>query len=46
MFNTTGWNRRRYTLYAPIYDAVAERAFRRARRVSLAQVHWLSLIHI
>jgi len=40
MFNTTGWNRRRYTLYAPIYDAVAERAFRRARRVSLAQVHW------
>lgn len=40
MFNTTGWNRRRYTLYAPIYDAVAERAFRRARRASLAQVHW------
>ncbi|MFP4263518.1 MAG: class I SAM-dependent methyltransferase [Halomonas sp.] len=40
MFNTTGWNRRRYTLYAPLYDAVADRAFRRARRVSLAQVHW------
>lgn len=40
MFNTTGWNRRRYSLYAPIYDAVAERAFRRARRASLSQVLW------
>jgi len=40
MFNTTGWNRRRYSLYAPIYDAVAERAFRRARRASLTQVLW------
>ncbi|MEQ5803079.1 class I SAM-dependent methyltransferase [Halomonas sp. H10-9-1] len=40
MFNTTGWNRRRYSLYAPIYDAVAGRAFRRARRTSLSQVLW------
>ncbi|WP_299233487.1 class I SAM-dependent methyltransferase [uncultured Halomonas sp.] len=40
MFNTTAWNRRRYSLYAPIYDAVARRAFRRARRIALSQVHW------
>ena len=40
MFNTTGWNRRRYSLYAPVYDAVAERAFRRARRTALDQVLW------
>ncbi|MDY7114849.1 class I SAM-dependent methyltransferase [Halomonas sp. SSL-5] len=40
MFNTTGWNRRRYSLYAPVYDAVAERAFRRARRNALSQVLW------
>ncbi|MBB3139447.1 class I SAM-dependent methyltransferase [Halomonas organivorans] len=40
MFNTTAWNRLRYDVYAPIYDAVAERAFRRARREALGQVHW------
>ncbi|MFY0989709.1 class I SAM-dependent methyltransferase [Halomonas sp. C05BenzN] len=40
MFNTTGWNRLRYSLYAPIYDAVADRAFRRPRRAALGQVHW------
>ncbi|QTF92253.1 class I SAM-dependent methyltransferase [Halomonas sp. BM-2019] len=40
MFNTTAWNRLRYSLYAPLYDIVAERAFRRARRLSLDQVTW------
>ncbi|PWV79744.1 class I SAM-dependent methyltransferase [Halomonas sp. A11-A] len=40
MFNTTAWNRLRYSLYAPLYDAVAERAFRRARHRSLDQVTW------
>ena len=40
MINTTGWNRLRYTLYAPLYDTVAERAFRRPRRLALEQVHW------
>ncbi|MFG6177926.1 class I SAM-dependent methyltransferase [Halomonas sp. THAF12] len=40
MFNTTAWNRLRYDLYAPVYDMVAERAFRRARRTALGQVHW------
>ncbi|WP_304524978.1 class I SAM-dependent methyltransferase [Halomonas sp. I5-271120] len=40
MFNTTGWNRLRYTLYAPAYDLVAERAFRRARRQALSAVDW------
>jgi len=40
MFNTTGWNRLRYSLYAPIYDLVAERAFRRARRQALSEVDW------
>ncbi|GHA94410.1 class I SAM-dependent methyltransferase [Modicisalibacter luteus] len=35
MLNTTAWNRLRYTLYAPIYDLIADRAFRRARRKSL-----------
>lgn len=40
MFNTTRWNRLRYSLYAPVYDAVVERAFRRPRRLSLGQVAW------
>jgi phosphatidylethanolamine/phosphatidyl-N-methylethanolamine N-methyltransferase len=40
MFNTTAWNRLRYSLYAPLYDAVADRAFRRARRTALDQVTW------
>ncbi|ATJ81471.1 class I SAM-dependent methyltransferase [Halomonas beimenensis] len=40
MLNTTAWNRLRYDLYAPVYDAVAERVFRRARREALGQVHW------
>ncbi|MDN3558219.1 class I SAM-dependent methyltransferase [Halomonas maura] len=40
MLNTTAWNRLRYGLYAPLYDHVAERAFRQARRQAMAQVHW------
>ncbi len=40
MFNTTAWNRLRYSLYAPLYDTVAERAFRRPRRTALGQVTW------
>ncbi|MEQ6916352.1 class I SAM-dependent methyltransferase [Halomonas aquatica] len=40
MFNTTAWNRIRYGLYAPVYDLVAERAFRDARRRALEQVNW------
>lgn len=40
MLNTTAWNRLRYTAYAPIYDAIANRAFRRPRRVALGQVDW------
>ena len=40
MFNTTAWNRVRYGLYAPVYDLVAERAFRDARRRALEQVTW------
>ncbi|MBD3896568.1 class I SAM-dependent methyltransferase [Halomonas sp. ML-15] len=40
MLNTTAWNRLRYSLYAPIYDLVAARAFRRARRQALGQVTW------
>ncbi|MBY5929550.1 class I SAM-dependent methyltransferase [Halomonas denitrificans] len=42
MINTTRWNRWRYSLYAPVYDVVAERAFRRPRRQALAQVRWQS----
>lgn len=40
MLNTTAWNRIRYTAYAPLYDAIANRAFRRPRRVALGQVDW------
>lgn len=40
MFNTTAWNRIRYGIYAPVYDLVANRAFRRARRMALGQVTW------
>lgn len=40
MFNTTAWNRLRYTAYAPFYDAVAARAFRRPRRIALGKVDW------
>ncbi|MDN7130889.1 methyltransferase domain-containing protein [Halomonas sp. MC140] len=40
MFNTTAWNRLRYTAYAPFYDAVANRAFRKPRRIALGQVDW------
>ena len=40
MLNTTHWNRLRYTAYAPMYDAIAERAFRRPRRIALGQVDW------
>jgi ubiquinone/menaquinone biosynthesis C-methylase UbiE len=40
VFNTTTWNRLRYTAYAPFYDAVATRAFRRPRRIALGQVDW------
>lgn len=40
MLNTTAWNRLRYGLYAPLYDAVVERALRRPRHEALAQVHW------
>ncbi|MHB0775915.1 class I SAM-dependent methyltransferase [Halomonas sp. WWR20] len=42
MFNTTAWNRLRYTLYAPVYDLVADRIFRRPRRLALDQVGWAS----
>lgn len=40
MLNTTYWNRLRYTAYAPMYDAITERAFRRPRRIALGQVDW------
>ncbi|WP_227369170.1 class I SAM-dependent methyltransferase [Halomonas sp. M20] len=40
MLNTTAWNRLRYNLYAPVYDLVADRAFRRARRKALEAVDW------
>ncbi|MEA2118694.1 class I SAM-dependent methyltransferase [Halovibrio sp. HP20-50] len=40
MFNTTAWNRLRYNAYAPFYDTVATRVFRRPRRVALDQVDW------
>lgn len=40
MLNTTTWNRLRYTVYAPFYDVVAARMFRRPRRIALGQVDW------
>lgn len=40
MLNTTVWNRIRYTAYAPIYDMLANRAFRKPRRVALGHVDW------
>ncbi|WP_106477806.1 class I SAM-dependent methyltransferase [Phytohalomonas tamaricis] len=40
LLNITAWNRMRYTLYAPVYDAVAERIFERPRRQALAKVNW------
>lgn len=40
MLNTTAWNRLRYSLYAPVYDLVADRTFRRARRRALDAVDW------
>lgn len=33
--NTNTWNRLRYTLYLPIYDFVADRAFRKYRKRSV-----------
>lgn len=42
MLNTTAWNRLRYTFYAPVYDLVADRAFRCARRQSLEGIDWHS----
>lgn len=40
MFNTTAWNRLRYSAYAPFYDAIVTRAFRRPRRIALGKVDW------
>nr|WP_298415945.1 class I SAM-dependent methyltransferase [uncultured Halomonas sp.] len=40
MPNTTAWNRLRYNVYAPVYDLVADRAFRAARRKALEAVDW------
>ncbi len=40
MFNTTAWNRLRYTAYAPFYDAIVARTFRKPRRIALGQVDW------
>lgn len=36
--NTNGWNRLRYSLYAPIYDLVVARPFERARAKSIASL--------
>ena len=40
MVNTTAWNRLRYSIYAPVYDLVATKAFRKPRRSALNQVDW------
>ncbi|MBZ9538907.1 class I SAM-dependent methyltransferase [Modicisalibacter tunisiensis] len=40
MIDSTTWNRWRYACYAPVYDCVADRAFRRARRRALEAVDW------
>nr|WP_298374897.1 methyltransferase domain-containing protein [uncultured Halomonas sp.] len=40
MLNTTAWNRLRYSVYAPVYDLVADRAFRHARGRALEAVAW------
>jgi len=40
MVNTTAWNRLRYSIYAPMYDLVATKAFRKPRRSALSQVDW------
>lgn len=40
MINTTAWNRLRYTVYAPLYDFVATKAFCKPRRMALGQVDW------
>ena len=34
-FNTTAWNRLRYTLYLPVYDLIADRVFRKYRQRSI-----------
>lgn len=40
MFNTTVWNRLRYTAYAPFYDMLGTRLFRKPRCIALDQVDW------
>ncbi|AQU83500.1 MAG: class I SAM-dependent methyltransferase [Halomonas sp.] len=40
MINTTTWNRLRYSIYAPVYDLVATKAFCKPRRTALGQVDW------
>lgn len=40
MVNTTAWNRLRYSIYAPVYDLVATKAFRKPRKNALNQVDW------
>ncbi|KAA0013062.1 class I SAM-dependent methyltransferase [Billgrantia pellis] len=40
MINSITWNRIRYGLYAPAYDLVAERVFRRPRQLALDAVDW------